>query len=771
MKKILFFLSFCIISLCIIAEEKKVITDADIFSVYTGETDEEPTLHAYRVKLYDTSFDPYVSVADARKKAEKNSKCTITATNSEITIRFVTAAVQSCEFYSDSHKSNYGNPQRPDGTDCKHGNHKMEVVMVLGDGSTYSGRADYDCSYSGYQVPRTHKKSGRNAAGQSVTEYGFGSSADPFAPWYVEHTITQHINLASFANSAKISTNELVKRILYYGITSFKKREHHYDWGDGGIRKALFVGTGYKAKWDALEKKETSLGMADWNAAKSEMKKTKPDFEKASRLFVSGSKHLKKAHQFKYEKIHEINMLFKNFTAPMFNKEAYDPSYMSTIVQAYVKTMESVEDPEAYPRPSNKKIPALIAKLWLNMRDYNPEFFKTYNQLYEMPDMGDVIKKNLKIHHDEFKKNMFQYATDNPERFNQTLANYMDNPLMGDSCIDVLIVAKEKAESVLAKENFKKGEFDILHLFRHAPDSAMWHRSYSLSTKKSTREPFLQYYNVLVDDIGQIMDTLCNMVIQGKADIVSEICHSQFDPIMGSQGDKYQDRSELFNYYYNLYDQVSRFTKELEYCADNNDKARAKELLGLAHNKFGINERQQEEDYRMGHADSLMFKTQAEREAIRSLLRNVRFQAYYCKRLTNFDPKKDLFIIAETGNQPLENPNFELNFSKPGCSITEVYVDGQLINIKPKKSKSKYYCTLMYTYPGILNPINDNSFHCFIFKGKKAIQKLRYVPFNCNNVTPSIYYWIEAPNIESELTMAWNKEVKNQIFLTFVLNE
>ena len=779
MKKILFLLSFCIISLGMFAGEKEVITDDDIFRAYIGESDVKPIFHALhapiewmtRYSRIQVAGDPYVPVALGREKAKKESKCTISATSSVVTICYKTAEVLACDFYDDSHSSNYGNPKRPDVTECKHGHHKVEAVMVLGDGSTYSGRADYNCTYSGYQIPRTHAKRGRNAAGQRVSSYGFGTSADPFAPWYVEHTLTQRIDFSTFAQNAGISTHDMIRRILRYGIFSFKAEGR--DWGDGGIRNALFVAAGYKAKWDALEKKETSLGMADWSAARNEMKKMKPDFEKASHLFVSGSKHLKKAHKYDYSNIHEADTLFYNFTKPMYNFEAYDSAYMRRIVKAYETTLRLLEPPGSMTmRYPSQWASALIAKLWLDMRDYNPGFFETYNELYKMNTLLNTeIKNAMNVQYEVFWKRMITYASTNPEQTNQVIANYMNNPLLGDSCIDTLIIAKAKAEGALAIKKNENGEFDILHIFRNAPDSAMWHRSYSLSKDKSTRETFFRYYDVIVTDLGYIMGTLCDMVIQDKADIVSKICRSQLDSIMGSHGKEYQDRSELFNYYYNLYDQVSAFTKELAQCADNKDKAKARELYELAHNKFGITKRQMEEDYRMGHTDSLKHKTEAERAAIRMLLRNVRFQVYHCKKLTNFDPKKDILIIAETGNGPLENPTFILEFSKTASPIKEVYVDGQLVNIKPKKTKSKYCSELIYTYPGSLKPIGNNSFHCFVFKAKKAIKGLSYVPFHFNNQNPSIYYWLEAPNIESDLTTSWNGKVRDQTYIKLVFNE
>ena len=114
---------------------------------------------------------------------------------------------------------------------------------------------------------------------------------------------------------------------------------------------------------------------------------------------------------------------------------------------------------------------------------------------------------------------------------------------------------------------------------------------------------------------------------------------------------------------------------------------------------------------------------------------------------------------------------FILEFSKTASPIKEVYVDGQLVNIKPKKTKSKYCSELIYTYPGSLKPIGNNSFHCFIFKAKKAIKGLSYVPFHFNNQNPSIYYWLEAPNIESDLTTSWNGKVRDQTYIKLVFNE
>lgn len=768
MKKILFFLSFCILSLCIQAEGKKVITDADIFSANVGNPEVAPILHAYRIKLFDTAFDPYVSVANGREKAKKNTKCTISATSSDITIRYVTAAVQACDFYKDSRKSNCGNPKRPDITECKHGHHHVTARMILEDGSEYTGSADYDCSYSGYQIARTHKMRGRNTFGQMVTVYGSQSEADPFAPWYVEHTITQHINLASFANSAKISTNELVKRILYYGISSFIVEDD--DFGDGGIRNALFAGAGYKAKWNAFAKTETSAGMADWNAAKSEMKKKKPDFEKASRLFISGSKHLNNARKFEYDKVDEINTLFRNLTNPMFNMETYDTLYMGKIVHVYVNTMKGLETPNFERNVQlNKEAVSLIAKLWYNKRDYNHVFFETYNQLYSMPDDSKkTIKNSLKLHRDLFSRNIKKDATINPESVKQVIDNYMNNPLKGDNSIDTLIIAKAIAESVLAKEKLEKGEFDILHMFRNAPNSAMWDKSREMHNGFVMSDLFDEYYTIVNNTVLLDLRTLCNMIINNEADKVRDICHNHLDSVFGAYNGEFVDRSDLFDYYYNFYDYVALNARQIEKAAENNDKKNAEEIRNRLQKVTG---QPLIRDYKIGHVINRNNQTAKEKSEIRQLLANVRMQVYLCKKAANFDPEKDFLVVVETGNGAFQNLEFGLGMRDTFTPVNEVYIDGNFVKIKPKKYKKKWQQKQwLFKYKRPLQPIDNNSFHCFIFKGKDGISGLAKEPFLFDKYRLPSIYWLEYPSTATNTSGRITDEIYEQNYLNLIIH-
>ena len=770
MKKVLFFLSFCFFSLYIQAEEKKVITDADIFNANVGNPEVTPILHAWRIKLFDTAFDPYVSVANAREKAKKNTKCTITATSSEITIRYVTAAMQDCDFYKDSNKSNYGSPKRPDMTECKHGHHHVTARMILEDGSEYTGSADYDCSYSGYQVFRKSggRARGRNAVGQIVNTYISQNDADPYAPWYVEHTITQYINLASFANSAKISTNELVKRILYYGIRSFIVEDD--DFGDGGIRNALFIGTGYKAKWNAFVKMESSTGLADWNAAKSEMKKIKPDFEKASRLFISGSKHLNNARKYDYAKVEEVNTLFRNFTNPMFNMEAYDTLYMGQIVQVYENTMKKLETPdyEQYVQLS-KETGSLIAKLWYNKRDYNPVFFETYNQLYSMPDDKDkTIRNSLKLHRELFCKSIKTEATTNPVGVKQTIANYMNNPLKGDNSIDSLINAKIIAESVLAKENLENGEFDILHMFRNEPSSAMWDKSRELHNGFIMSDLFEKNYTTINNIILLDFRTLCNMIINNEADKVRDICHNHLDSIFGAYNGEYVDRSDLFDYYYNLYDYVALCAHQIEKAAENNNKKDAEEIINRLHKVKG---QPVKRDYKLGHVINRNEQTAKEKSEIRRLLANVRKQVYLCKKAANFDEENDFLIVVETGNETFKNLEFGVGIKDAFTPINEVYIDGKFVKIKPKKYQKKWQPKQwLYKYKGSLQTVDNNSFHCFIFKGKDGISGLGKEPFLFDKEQVPSIYWLEYPSSASKTSDKLSDKIQKQNYLNLIIH-
>lgn len=750
MKKSLCLLSFCMILLGARSEEKKVITDADILRVNnsymyspTSSSDGAGALNIAEYEpIFTTAYDPFVTVAKGRDKANRrDGTYTSKVTGSEISTTVVNAAVQDCEFYTNYNSSNYGNPKRPDHTGCKHGHHTVKVVMVLGDGKTYTGSADYQSTYTGHQLPRKYYG---DAAGNPIP--GLETERDPYAPWYLEHTITQHINFATFAKSANISTNEMVKRILYYGIRSIQANGRECA-GAESIRRALFYCAGYQAKLDATLKKEISAGKADWNAAKSEMKKKKPDFDKASRLFISGSKHLNSVRKFEEDKIDEIHLLFRNFTEPMFNLEPYDTTYMRKIVQVYVKTMESVETPIStdYER-LDKVAPALITKLWYDMRDYNPEFFETYNRLYDMPDDSEhTISNSLKLHREVFKKCMKQYATSNPEGINQAIANYMHNPMKGDGYItDTLIIAKAKAESVLAKEQLEKGDFDILYMFRNAPDTAMWNRSEFMHDGYIMNDLFEEYYVIVNQSILHVFDTLCTMIINGDAPKVSMICHTQFDPIFGANDGEDVYRYDLFHYYYNSYRRAKIIAQCIENAADKNLKADAEYLQKALDIPRGRNF---VEDFRMGHVINRKTLSEEERSEIRNRITNVHKLVDVCKKAADFDTKNDFLVVVETGDQPFANFEFGVGMKDKFIPIKEVYIDGKLVKIKPKKHTKKWQQKQwLYKYKGTLQPLDNNNFHCFIFKGKEGMSGFGEKPFLFDRYKIPNYYWLEYPS-------------------------
>jgi len=240
-----------------------------------------------------------------------------------------------------------------------------------------------------------------------------------------------------------------------------------------------------------------------------------------------------------------------------------------------------------------------------------------------------------------------------------------------------------------------------------------------------------------------VFDTLCTMIIQGDAPKVREICHNQFDTIFGANNEENVYRYDLFHYYYNSYRCAKVFAQCIKDAADNNSKATAEYIK----NKLDVPRgRNIIEDYNMGHFVNCKKCSEEERSEIRNRIANVQKHVYLCKNATNFDDKKDFLVVAETGDIPFENFEFGVGLKDKFIPIKEVYIDGKLVKIKPKKhNKSWQQKQWLYKYKGSLQPIDNNNFHCFIFKGKDGLYGFGKEPFLFDRNKIPNFYWLEYP--------------------------
>ena len=416
----LFILLFLSAGIC--AEQHK-ITDEDILKANSQiDLSIAPSIIApCNDFLVTTNEDPYVILKNARDKASKRTKSTYAATMSEIVITDVSAALQDAEMYFTG--NNYVG-RRPDHTGCKyHGHHNLPIVMILGDGSTYKGTANYDCSYTGYQP-----------ISSSVGSVSGMVRPEQWAPWYVEHTVTQHISITSFAKSAGISNEEMVKRILYYGIDAFVVDDRKF-WGDGVV-SALFRIAGYEPKMAAFRKKEYAAGMAEWEKAKEDMKKEQPNLEKASQLYISASEHLWYAKQLNYDLVEEIDSIFINkYILPLYKAENVDKQALHEIFDKYSYLVESTQIPNSktpYKFRSNatQADKSAVCLMWLvKAAYYDSTYFAAYNKLRTKGRGNETINRFLEEQKDLFIKTLDDNIQTNPEFVILATNNFLNNPM------------------------------------------------------------------------------------------------------------------------------------------------------------------------------------------------------------------------------------------------------------------------------------------------------------------------------------------------------
>jgi hypothetical protein len=447
---ILFILLFLSAGIC--AEQRK-ISDEDIIRMHSQiDHSGTPGLIAPCFPLSTNNYDPYAVLQSARKKAQSRTKRTYSASMSEIVITDVSAALQDAEMHFTG--DNYVG-RRPDHTNCKHGHHNLSITMFLGDSSSYKGTANYDCSYSGYQP-----------ISNSVGSVSGMVRPEQWAPWYVEHTVTQHISITSFAKSAGISNEEMVKRILYYGIVGFVINGNvrniqsdlqfeetsnifssfrgvqidptHIAFPDNGISNALFRAAGYEPKLAAFQKKEYAAGMAEWKDATEEMAKEQPDIEKASQSYIRASEHLWWAKQLNYDLVEEIDSIFINkYILPLYKAENADKQAIQNAFEDYRYLVESIKTPNSeapYKLRSSatRATNSAVYLMWLmkvTAVDYDSTYFAAYDELRTKGQRNEAVNSFLVKQKNIFIKKLDENMQTNPKFVILATYYFLNNPM------------------------------------------------------------------------------------------------------------------------------------------------------------------------------------------------------------------------------------------------------------------------------------------------------------------------------------------------------
>jgi hypothetical protein len=203
-------------------------------------------------------------------------------------------------------------------------------------------------------------------------------------------------------------------------------------------------------------------------------------------------------------------------------------------------------------------------------------------------------------------------------------------------------------------------------------------------------------------------------------------------------------RYDLFHYYYNSYNCAKIYAQLIEDAADRKSKVTAKYIK----NNMDITKgRNRIEDFNMGHVVNRKIVTEDERNEVRKRITNVQKQVDLCKEVANFESKNDFLVVADMGDMVMENFEFGVGMKDQFVPIKEVYIDGKLVKIKPKKhNKSWQQKQWLYKYKGSLQPIDNNSFHCFIFKGKDCMSGFGKEPFLFDRYKMPSIYWLEYPS-------------------------